>query len=253
MDILYGRNPVLESLRAGRRKPSRLVLAEGIRDQGGVREIVGLARSAQIDVRRVTKHELGQYVGHRRHQGIALETSSYPYVDLAEMLYAAHAIGESPFLLVLDLLQDPQNAGTLFRTAEAVGVHGVILQERRAIGVTPAVVNSSSGAVEHLHVSRETNLVRAMRELKDAGVWLYGLDGRPDQVPFHLAALDGPIALVVGSEGEGLRRLVRQTCDTLIRLPMRGRIESLNAAVAGSVALYAIWQARGFHPLAVQG
>jgi 23S rRNA (guanosine2251-2'-O)-methyltransferase len=249
MDILYGRNPVLESLRASRRKPQRLILAEGVQEQGGVQEIVSLARSARLPLRRVSKHELAQLIGHRRHQGVALETSPFTYSDVTSMLEAARTNGEQPFLILLDLLQDPQNVGTLIRTGEAVGVHGLILQERRAIGVTPAVVNSSSGAVEHLRVSRETNLVRTMRDLKEAGLWLYGLDGRPDQVPYHQVDLDGPIALVVGSEGGGLRRLVRQTCDTLIRLPMRGQIESLNAAVAGSVVLYAIWQARGFQTL----
>ncbi len=143
-------------------------------------------------------------------------------------------------------MQDPQNAGSLLRTAEVVGVHGVILQERRAVGVTPAVVNASSGASEHLSIARETNLARIMRRLQQDGVWLYGMDGRPESTPYHEADLSGPIGLVVGSEGAGLRRLVRERCDVLIRLPMRGRIESLNAAVAGSVALYAVWRCRGF-------
>ncbi len=246
MELLYGRNPVLESLRAGRRNPQRLILAEGVQEHGVVREIVSFARSAQVQVERVSKHELAQLLGHRRHQGVALETSPFPYSEVPSMLEAARVSGEPPLLILLDLLQDPQNVGALIRTAEAVGVHGMVMQERRAIGVTPTVVNSSSGAVEHLRVSRVTNLVRTMRDLKEAGLWLYGLDGRPDQVLYHQVDLGGPIALVVGSEGDGLRRLVRQTCDALVRLPMRGRIESLNAAVAGSVALYAIWQARGF-------
>ena len=252
MDILYGRNPVLESLRAGRRKPHRLVLAEGTQEQGVVREIVHLARSAQLEVERISKPVLGRRVGHHHHQGILLESSPYPYVEMAAILDAAQAAGEPPFLLILDLLQDPQNVGALLRTAEAVGVHGVILQERRAVGITPSVVNASSGAVEHLFIAQEINLVRAMRELKAAGIWLYGLEGRPDSIPYQQVDLGGSAALVVGSEGSGLRRLVRETCDLLVRLPMRGRIESLNAAVAGSVALYAIWQARGFHPVAPQ-
>ncbi len=133
----------------------------------------------------------------------------------------------------------------LLRTAEAVGVHGVILQKRRAVGITPAVVNASSGAVEHLLVAQETNLSRALQLLKEAGIWIYGLEGQPDLIPYYEARLDGPIALVVGGEGAGLRRLVRDTCDVLIRLPMRGQVESLNAAVAGSVALYAVARVRG--------
>jgi 23S rRNA (guanosine2251-2'-O)-methyltransferase len=244
MDILYGRNPIRESLRAGRRVPRRLVLAEGVQD-GSVAEILRLARSAGIDLRRVPKQEIGRLVGHGHHQGVALETSAYPYAEPSAMLEAAAKAGAPPFLLVLDLLQDPQNVGALLRTAEAVGVHGVILQKRRAVGITPAVVNASSGAVEHLLVAQETNLTRAIQALKEAGTWIYGLEGEPGLVPYYEARLDGPIALVVGGEGTGLRRLVRDTCDVLIRLPMRGRVESLNAAVAGSVALYAIARERG--------
>ncbi len=246
MEILFGRNPVRESLRAGRRVPRRLVLAEGIRESGVVAEILRLARSADLDVRRVPKREVGRLVGHGHHQGVALETSSYPYVDVPTMLAASARIGAPPFLLVLDLLQDPQNVGALLRTAEAVGVHGIILQRRRAVGITPAVVNASSGGVEHLLVAQETNLSRAVQGLKEAGIWICGLDSRPGLVSYHQANLDGPLALVVGSEGSGLRRLVRDSCDVLIRLPMRGQVESLNAAVAGSVALYAVARARGF-------
>jgi 23S rRNA (guanosine2251-2'-O)-methyltransferase len=246
MEILYGRNPIRESLRAGRRVPRRLALAEGVQDSGVVADILHLAHSAGIDVRRVPKPEIGRLVGHGHHQGVALETSPYPYVEVPTILESAAMAGASPFLLALDLLQDPQNVGALLRTAEAVGVHGVLLQRRRAVGITPAVVNASSGAVEHLLVAQETNLTRALQELKAAGVWIYGLESRPGLISYHEASLTGPIALVVGGEGTGLRRLVRETCDVLMQLPMRGRVESLNAAVAGSVALYAIARARGF-------
>ena len=246
MEILYGRNPIRESLRAGRRVPRRLVLAEGVQDSGVVADILHLAHSAGIDVRRLPKPEIGRLVGHGHHQGVALETSPYPYVEVPTILESAAMAGASPFLLALDLLQDPQNVGALLRTAEAVGVHGVLLQRRRAVGITPAVVNASSGAVEHLLVAQETNLTRALLELKAAGIWIYGLESRPGLISYHEASLNGPIALVVGGEGTGLRRLVRETCDVLMQLPMRGRVESLNAAVAGSVALYAIARARGF-------
>ena len=246
MDTLYGRNPILESLRAGRRTHRRLIVAQNVQEKGAVAQIVSLARAVRIPIQRAPKQDLGRQVGHRHHQGVALETGDYPYAETSFMLAAARSAGEPPFLLLLDLLQDPQNVGALLRTAEAVGVHGVILQERRAVGVTPAVVNSSSGAAEHLLVAQETNLVRTMRELKEANLWLYGLESGPEAIPFHQVDLGGPIGLVVGGEGAGLRRLVRQTCDQLIRLPMRGRIASLNAAVAGSVALYAVWQKRGF-------
>jgi 23S rRNA (guanosine2251-2'-O)-methyltransferase len=154
--------------------------------------------------------------------------------------------GEPPFLLLLDLLQDVQNVGALLRVAEAVGMHGIILQERRAAAITPAVVRASSGAVEHLLIAQVTNLVQTMRKLKEAEIWLAGLDMGEGTLRYDQADLRGPLGLVVGNEGEGLRRLVRETCDFTIRLPMRGQIASLNAATAGSVVLYAAWQARGF-------
>lgn len=244
MEILYGRNPVLESLRAGRRKPVELILADGVRSKDLIQEIVALARQMHLVISRLPKEKLGQLVGHRQHQGIALKTSEYPFSNIDAIFLAAKETKEPPFLLFLDLIQDPQNAGALLRTAEAVGVHGVILQERRAVGITPAVVNSSSGATEHLNVAMVTNLARTMREVKDRDVWLYGLDGRPQATELFSQVFSGPIALVVGSEGSGLRRLVRETCDELVRIPMRGRIESLNASIAGSVALYAVMKDR---------
>jgi 23S rRNA (guanosine2251-2'-O)-methyltransferase len=246
MEILYGRNPILESLRAARRTPRRLFLARDSREGAGVNEILRHAHSSDLEVERVSRHELSQLVGHRHHQAIALETGDYPYSQTGTILATAGSRGEPPLLLLLDLLQDPQNVGALLRTAEAVGVHGVFLQKRRAVGVTPAVVSSSSGATEHLLIAQETNLPRTMRDLKTSGVWLYGLDAGPDATPLQQIDLAGPIGLVVGSEGRGLRRLVRETCDALISLPMRGRVESLNAAVAGSVLLYAVWERRGF-------
>jgi 23S rRNA (guanosine2251-2'-O)-methyltransferase len=246
MDILVGRNPVLESLRAGRRRARQLLLAEGVGEEGTVAEILVAARDVPIGVRRVSRGELDRIAQGANHQGVALETADYPYADVSAMLALAAGNQEPPFLLFLDLLQDPQNVGTLLRTAEAVGVHGIVLQRRRAVGITPAVVNASSGAVEHLLVSQETNLTRTMEGLKDDGVWFYGLEDSPQATLYTAANLTGPLGLVVGSEGAGLRRLVRETCDVLIRLPMRGRIDSLNAAVAGSIALYAAWDQRRF-------
>jgi 23S rRNA (guanosine2251-2'-O)-methyltransferase len=246
METLVGRNPVLESLRAGRRPARRLLLAEGVQEEGTVSQLVAAARAHHLKIQRVPRVELDRLAQHANHQGVALETGDYPYVTVPDMLSAAAAGGEPPFLLLLDLLQDPQNVGTLLRTAEAVGVHGVVLQRRRAVGITPAVVNASSGAVEHLLVAQETNLNRTIERLKEDGVWFYGLELSPGATLYSVADLSGPLGLVVGSEGAGLRRLVRETCDVIIRLPMRGRVQSLNAAVAGSIALYAVWQQRQF-------
>jgi 23S rRNA (guanosine2251-2'-O)-methyltransferase len=239
VDLVYGRRPVYEALRAGRRRIYRLILAEGVREQGGVvGQIVDLACAAGVPWIRSSRRELDQLAPN--HQGVAAEASPYPYTDLDEVLsFSADQKAPSLFL-ILDLLQDPQNVGSLLRTAEAVGVHGVAIQRRRAVGVTPAVVSASAGAVEHLHVAQVTNLARALDDLKRHGVWVAGMEAAMGARLYDQADLRGPLALVVGSEGSGLRRLVREKCDFLLRLPMRGRVASLNAAVAGSIALYEI-------------
>lgn len=235
--VLYGRNAVRESLRAARRKPYRLMLAEGVRQTGTVGEILFLAEQAGLPVSRTERRDLDR-LGGVNHQGIVLETSEYPYGELDDVLTVARSRDKAPLFLLLDLLKDPQNVGSLLRTAEAVGVQGVIIQRRRAVGITPAVINASAGAVEHLLVAQVTNLVDSITRLKTHDVWVAGLEAVRGAQQYDLADLSGPLALVVGSEGEGLRRLVRERCDFLLYLPMRGQVTSLNAAVAGSVVLY---------------
>lgn len=246
MEYLYGRRPVYEALVAQQRDLRRLIVAEGAEQSGTLEEVVAVAEARGVRVETQPRRWLDAQARGANHQGVLLEASDYPYAGLEDVLDRAARRGEPPFVLLLDLIQDVHNAGTLLRTAEAVGVHGVVIQERRAAGVTPAVVSASSGAVEHLAVAQVTNLVRAMQALKEHDVWLAGLDLGEEAIRYDLAALSGGLGLVVGSEGEGLRRLVRETCDYLIYLPMRGHIASLNAAMAGSIALYAAWQARGF-------
>lgn len=240
---IYGRNAVLETLRAARRRVYRLRTAEGVQTSPRLQEILALAKDRKLPIEEVARREL-EGLG-ANHQGLALQAEEYPYSDLWEELEKAKSAATPPFFLVLDTLQDPQNLGTLLRTAEAVGVHGVILPQRRTATVTPAVVNASSGACEHLLIAQH-NLAQAIEELKRANIWVIGLEGGADAQPLGQVRLDGPLAVVVGSEGEGMRRLVRESCDGLLRLPMSGKIESLNAAVAGSVVLYLAWQARGF-------
>jgi 23S rRNA (guanosine2251-2'-O)-methyltransferase len=245
-DILYGRQPVYEALRARRRTLRRVLLAEGVRDSAILTQIADLAAEQGLPIEHLPRQDLTDLAGTEHHQGAALEASPYPYASIDDALALAADRTEPPLFLLLDLLQDVHNVGSLLRTAEAVGVHGVVLQERRAAGITLAVVNASAGAVEHLLVAQVTNLVRAMRALKEADVWLVGLESGEAAIRYDQADLGGPLGLVVGSEGEGLRTLVRETCDFLIHLPMRGRVASLNAAIAGSIALYAAWAARGF-------
>ncbi|MGD8735198.1 MAG: 23S rRNA (guanosine(2251)-2'-O)-methyltransferase RlmB, partial [Anaerolineae bacterium] len=238
-EILYGRQPVRETLRAGRRQVYRLLLARGLKRSGIVGQIVAMAEQANIQVESVDRQEFDRWGGEVNHQGLAAQVSGYPYMDLPSLLTETGQ-AETPFFLLLDHIQDPQNLGSLLRTAEAAGVHGVVLPDRRAAGVTPAAVRASAGAAEHVRVSQVTNLVRSMESLKTAGVWLAGLDAHPEAIPYTEADLSGAVGLVVGSEGKGLARLVRETCDFLIRVPMRGQVESLNAAVAGALALYEV-------------
>lgn len=244
-ETLYGRNAVYESLRARRRQFYRLLLADTVRATDIVDDILALAERAGVPVERVPRRHL-DWLGEANHQGVALEASEYPYVDLDDILAESIRRNEPPFLLLLDLLQDPQNVGTLLRTAEAVGVHGVVLQQRRAVGITPAVVHTSAGAVEHLLVAQVTNLPETVEYLKARGVWVFGLEAVRGAKPYDQVDFTGPVALVVGSEGEGIRRLVSERCDGMVQLPMRGKVTSLNAAVAGSVVLYEAWRQRKF-------
>lgn len=239
---LYGRNAVYESMRARRRQYLRLRVAQGAEEKGHLGDIIRMASAFKLTIERVSRSSLDT-LGNG-HQGVALEASGYPYSALVDILALAARRGEVPFILILDVLQDPQNLGSLLRTAEAVGIHGVLLPFRHTATVTPAVVNSSSGATEHLLIV-QVNLAQAIQELKEENIWVIGLDAGPDAQPLNKVRLDGPLALVIGGEGSGMRALVRKSCDGLMRLPMRGKIESLNAAVAGSVALYFAWQRRG--------
>lgn len=240
---IYGRNPVLEALRAGRRQFGSLLIQERLEPTPVIHEIRERADRLRLSVTEQPRQELDRHT--RNHQGILLQVSPYPYVDLVEVLERAEERNEPPLLLILDQLQDPQNFGTLLRTAEAVGVHGVLLPIRQTVGVTAAVVSASSGASEHLAISR-VNLAQAMRSLKQQDIWLVGLELSEAAQSIEQANLGGALGLVVGSEGGGLRSLVRSSCDFLVYLPMRGRLGSLNASVAGSLALYRIWEQRGF-------
>ena len=237
-EILYGRQPVRETLRAGRRQVFRLVVADRIKPTGIVGQILSLAERAGVPVQTINRRELDKLSGEANHQGLAVEVSAYPYVALADLLNATREAQVPPFLLLLDHIQDPQNLGSLLRSAEAAGIHGVAIPRRRAAGVTPAAVRASAGAAEHVQVAQVGNLVQAMDHLREKGVWLAGLEALPAAQLYTAADLSGALGLVVGSEGQGLARLVRDKCDFLIRLPMQGQVESLNAAVAGAIALY---------------
>ncbi len=202
-------------------------------------EIVALATGKGVPIERVVGHRLDELTNGANHQGVAAVAAEYHYISWPNLLDRIRSAGPQAVVLLLDSLQDPQNFGTLLRTAEAVGITGVVMPEHRSVGVTPAVCNASSGAVEHLRIARVANLTRVVEELKDENVWVYALAGdEPGAVPYTKADLRGALALVVGSEGHGVGTLIRKRCDGALALPMHGQIESLNAAVAGSIMLY---------------
>ena len=241
-EFIYGRNAVYETLRAKRRELFSLEIAEGVKETGRITEIVQLAALNKIKASFVPRAKLEKL--NANHQGVALEVGGYPYSDVVEILELASRKKEPPFVLLLDSLQDPQNFGTLLRTAEVVGVHGVVIPLARTVEVTPAVVNASSGASEHLLLA-QSNLSQAMDALKESDVWVVGLDQEGENLNEKSDRhLKGALGLAVGSEGEGLHELTRKKCDILLKLPMRGQVESLNASVAGSIALYLAYLAR---------
>lgn len=243
-EFLSGRNAARECLRARRRHIYRVVLADNLEQAAIVTEIINLAERLRLPVQRLPRQKLDALAEH--HQGVLLEVGTYPFVDLEDILARAQKLNTPPFILAIDHLEDPHNLGAMLRTADAVGVHGVLLPKQRAVGVTPAVVRASAGAAEHMWIAQIPNLTHALNQLKQAGVWVAGVENTADAQPYHQANLGGPLALVIGSEGRGLSRLVKETCDFLIKLPMRGQVESLNASVAAGLVLYEVWRARDF-------
>ena len=242
---LYGRNPVEEALAAGRRTASEIVLpaaSPGEDDQ--IARIRDEAHARRLVVRTMERAQLDKLTRFGHHQGVALKTTGYPYVGFEEILRDVHE-DENALVVVLDHLADPQNVGSILRTACAVGATGVVIPEDRACGITPAAVRASAGGAEHLKIAHVVNVVRAMKDLKDAGLWFTGLDFGSDAKPYTEIDFKGRVGLVVGAEGAGMSRLVRETCDFIAELPMPGGFESLNAGVAAAVAMYEILRQRG--------
>jgi 23S rRNA (guanosine2251-2'-O)-methyltransferase len=238
---ITGRNPVYECLRAKRRHFYRLLVNKGSDQKGRLGDIIALARKERLQVEIADKSYLDDI--HENHQGVALQVGDYPYSDLNAIIAFAQGQQEPLFILIADQVQDVQNLGTLIRAAEIFGVHRVLIPARRSADVTPAVVNASSGASEHLRIA-QINLSQAIDQLKEIGTWVVGLDMDQDARELSTIDLSGHIAIVVGSEGSGLRRLVRDKCDHIAYIPMVGQIDSLNAAVSGSIALYEALKAR---------
>ena len=237
--ILAGRNPIREALRAGRPVEKLLVAAGEL--SGAAQEIIRMAKDAGAVVQPVERSRLDQI--YPAHQGMLAYVAAAAYVELSDILDAAAAKGEDPFLILLDGITDPHNLGAIVRSAECAGAHGVVIPERRAAGLTPAAAKAAAGALNHVPIARVKNLNRAIDELKARGIWVIGtaMDGENALT----ADLTGPVALVIGSEGEGIARLTLEKCDRTVSLPMKGHIESLNASVAAGVLMYEIVRARG--------
>ncbi|MED3548901.1 23S rRNA (guanosine(2251)-2'-O)-methyltransferase RlmB [Cytobacillus praedii] len=242
-DIIMGKNPVIEALKSGR-DINKILIAEG--SQGGqMQQVIGLAKASNVFVQFVPKKKLDQ-IAEGNHQGVIAQVAAYQYAELDDLFHAAEKKNEAPFFLLLDEIEDPHNLGSIMRTADAVGAHGIIIPKRRAVGLTATVAKASTGAIEHIPVVRVTNMARTIDELKEKGVWIAGTDakGREDYRQF-----DGtlPLGLVIGSEGKGMGRLIRDKCDFLIHLPMSGHVTSLNASVAAALLMYEVHRKR--HPL----
>ncbi|CAN7601034.1 23S rRNA (guanosine(2251)-2'-O)-methyltransferase RlmB [Rossellomorea sp. LjRoot5] len=242
-DFIGGRNPVIEALKSGR-DINKIWIAEGSQ-KGSIQQIVGLAKESNVMVQYVPKKKIEQMVS-ENHQGVVASVAAYQYAELDDLFQKAAQKGEDPFILILDELEDPHNLGSIMRTADAAGAHGIIIPKRRAVGLTSTVAKSSTGAIEHIPVARVTNLSRAVDELKERGVWVAGTDAK-GKLDFR--QLDGtlPIGLIIGSEGKGMSRILRDKCDFLVQLPMIGHVTSLNASVAASILMYEVYRKR--HPL----
>ena len=237
-NLLVGRNPIREALRAGR-DIEKLLVARG-ELIGSAREIVAMAKDAKIIVQEVDRVRLDQMAPN--HQGLIAVASAYSYKTVDDMLALAKERGEAPLLVILDGVTDPHNLGAIIRSAECAGAHGVIIPERRAVGLTPSAVKASAGAVEYMPVAKEVNLTRTIERLKKEGVWIYGAAMNGED--YRKVNFSGAAAIVIGSEGEGMSRLVSESCDKIVSLPMKGHIDSLNASVAAGILLYAVAGAR---------
>ncbi len=240
MGDIFGRNPVLEALKTNR-TINKIWVVKG-EQKGSIREIIALAKEKRITMQMVERSKLDSMFPHENHQGVAASVAAADYVDWREMLAAAKAKGEDPLLVILDELEDPHNLGAILRSVDAVGAHGVIIPKRRAVSLTDGVAKASAGAIEHVPVARVNNVVQVIEELKKQGVWITGAQMHGSYM--YQQDLTGPLAIVIGSEGKGLGKLVSQSCDYLVSIPMRGKINSLNASVAAGVLLYEVYRQR---------
>ena len=235
-DYIYGRNPVLEVLKTDR-EVKEVYLQDG-RLKGNVSEIISLAKKKNLKINKVDKSYLDKLSKNGVHQGIAISVGEYKYSSVDEILAYAESKEEEAFVLILDEIEDPHNLGAIARTAEAAGAHGLIIPKRRSASVTETVYKASAGAVEHIRIAQVTNLTQTIKDLKDKGMWIYGTD--VDGELYYNTDISGSVGLVIGNEGKGMSRLVKENCDFLLKIPMRGKVDSLNASNAASILIYEV-------------
>ena len=237
-NIIVGRNPVTEALRSGREIDKLMVSSE----EGSMKKILALAKERRIPVMKVEKSAIDRIAEGRAHQGVAAYVSAYAYAELDDIFRIAEERGEDPFIIILDNLEDPHNLGAIMRTAECAGAHGIIIPKRRACGLTEVVAKASAGAIEYMPCVKVTNIAQVIEDLKERGVWVAACDMGGQE--YYKADLKGKLAVVIGSEGFGISRLVKEKCDFVVSMPMVGRITSLNASNAAAVIIYEVRKQR---------
>ena len=240
-DLIIGRNAVMEALKNDKTIEA-LYLANGSRE-GSINQIINLAKKNKIVIKEADKKKLDSMSSGMVHQGVIAKITPYKYFEVKDILDDAKKKGEAPFIIILDELEDPHNLGSIIRTAETCGVHGIIIPKRRNVGVTPTVYKSSVGAVEHVKIAKVTNINNIIDELKEQGIWVYGADIEGREYSYEVD-FSGPCALIIGSEGRGISKLTLKKCDKLVRIPMIGKINSLNASVAGGIMMYEVLKGR---------
>lgn len=240
MASIEGRNPVIEAIKSDR-EIDKIMISNSAKE-GSIKKIIAMAKEKNLVVQYVDKNKLDEISTSHAHQGVIAQVSEYKYHELDELIDSVKEKGEDPFFIILDEITDPHNLGSIIRTADAVGAHGVIIPKRRSVHITPIVAKASAGAVEYMPVCKVTNIVNTIKRLKDEGLWIAAAD--MDGEVFYDQNLTGPIGLVIGSEGFGISRLVKQNCDFTVKMPMVGNVTSLNASVAGSILLYEIFKQR---------
>ncbi|WP_027399739.1 23S rRNA (guanosine(2251)-2'-O)-methyltransferase RlmB [Anaerovorax odorimutans] len=238
-NIIIGRNPVMEALKSEREIDRLIVLKDG---EGSIKKIIGKAKDKKLPIQYADKSTLDRLADGNVHQGVIAYVSEYEYWDVDEILKLAEKRGEDPFIIILDGIEDPHNLGAIIRSADGAGAHGVIIPKRRAVGITETVAKASAGAIEYVPVARVSNIVQVIEKLKKVGVWIAACDLGGDT--YYDSNLKGSFALVVGGEGKGVSRLVREKCDFILSIPMEGHINSLNASNAAAVLMYELKRQR---------